>query len=90
MPINPHNPFKGRHHPGEATVFVRWYLRNPRSYEHVTELLTGRGVEADASCIWRSVQAYARFQQGKRTACQERSSSKCCKKRQPWSSALVR
>jgi len=38
---------------------VRWYLRYPLSYEHVTELVAERGVEVDASCIWRWVQAYA-------------------------------
>ena len=31
----------------------------PLSYEHVAELLAERGVEVDASCIWRWVQAYA-------------------------------
>jgi transposase-like protein len=60
MPINLHNPFKGRQHPGEVIVLcVRWYLRYPLSYEHVAELLAERGVEVDASCIWRWVQAYA-------------------------------
>jgi IS6 family transposase len=29
------------------------------SYEHVTELVAERGVEVDASCIWRWVQVYA-------------------------------
>src|SRR5712692_7925622 len=59
-PINPHNPFKGRQYPGEVIVLcVRWYLRYPLSYEHVTELVAERGVEVDASCIWRWVQAYA-------------------------------
>ena len=38
---------------------VRWYLRYPLSYEHVAELVAERGVEVDASCIWRWVQAYA-------------------------------
>jgi len=38
---------------------VRWYLRYPLSYEHVAELLAERGVEVDASCIWRWVQVYA-------------------------------
>jgi len=38
---------------------VRWYLRYPLSYLHVTELVAERGVEVDASCIWRWVQAYA-------------------------------
>src|SRR6201999_3268774 len=60
MPITPNNPFKGRQHPGELIVLcVRWYLRYPLSYEHVAELLGERGVEVDASCIWRWVQAYA-------------------------------
>src|SRR3984957_20672182 len=60
MPINPHNPFKGRQFPGEVIVLcVRWYLRYPLSYEHVSELVAERGIEVDASCIWRSVQAYA-------------------------------
>jgi transposase-like protein len=34
-------------------------MRYPLSYEHVTELMAERGVEVDASCIWRWVQAYA-------------------------------
>jgi transposase-like protein len=60
MPITPNNPFKGRQHPGELIVLcVRLYLRYPLSYEHVTELMAERGVEVDASCIWRWVQAYA-------------------------------
>jgi transposase-like protein len=60
MLIHPHNPFKGRQFPGEVIVLcVRWYLRYPLSYEHVTELMAERGVEVDASCIWRWVQAYA-------------------------------
>jgi transposase-like protein len=37
---------------------VRWYLRYPLSYVHVAELLAERGLLADASCIWRWVQAY--------------------------------
>ena len=58
MPITPNNPFKGRQHPGEVIILcVRWYLRYPLSYEHVAELLAERGVEVDASCIWRWVQA---------------------------------
>src|ERR1700709_677394 len=60
MPVNPHNPFKGRQYPGEVIVLcVRWYLRYPLSYEHVTELVAERGIEVDPSCIWRWVQAYA-------------------------------
>jgi transposase-like protein len=50
MPINSHNPFKGRQHPGEVILLcVRWYLRYPLSYEHVAELLAERGVEVDSS-----------------------------------------
>jgi IS6 family transposase len=60
VPINPQNPFKGRQFPGEVIILcVRWYLRYPLSYHHVTELVAERGVEVDASCIWRWVQAYA-------------------------------
>src|SRR5215510_6719128 len=60
MPITPTNPFKGRHFPGEVILLcVRWYLRYPLAYEHVAELMAERGVEVDASCIWRWVQAYA-------------------------------
>src|SRR2546423_14958387 len=60
MLIEAHNPFKGRHYPGEVIVLcVRWYLRYPLSYEHVAELVAERGIEVDASCIWRWVQAYA-------------------------------
>src|SRR3982074_2483847 len=55
MPINPHNPFKGRQYPGEVIILcVRWYLRYPLSYEHVTELVAERGV-----AVWRWVQPYA-------------------------------
>src|ERR1700723_3401967 len=60
MPITLSNPFKGRQHPGELIILcVRFYLRYPLSYEHVRELMAERGVEVDASCIWRWVQAYA-------------------------------
>ena len=60
MPIMLTNPFKGRHYPGEVILLaVRWYLRYPLSDEHVTELLGERGLEVDASCIWRWVQTYA-------------------------------
>src|SRR3954454_18025229 len=59
MRITASNPFKGRQHPGELIILcVRLYLRYPLSYEHVTELMAERGVEVDASCIWRWVQAY--------------------------------
>ena len=60
MPITPTNPFKGRQHPGELIILcVRLYLRYPLSYEHVKELVAERGVEVDASCIWRWVQTFA-------------------------------
>lgn len=60
MPITPTNPFKGRQYPGEVILLaVRWYLRYPLAYLHVSEILTERGVFVDASCIWRWVQAYA-------------------------------
>jgi hypothetical protein len=60
MPITAGNPFKGRQYPGEVILLgVRWYLRYPLAYEHVSELLTERGLHVDRSCIWRWVQAYA-------------------------------
>jgi IS6 family transposase len=39
---------------------VRGIPDNPLSYD-VAELLAERGVEVDASCIWRWVQAYAQL-----------------------------
>jgi transposase, IS6 family len=60
VPITAADPFKGRQYPGEVILMaVRWYLRYPLTYEHVSELLTERGLPVDASCIWRWVQAYA-------------------------------
>jgi transposase, IS6 family len=60
VPITAGNPFKGRQYPGEVILLaVRWYLRYPLAYEHVSELLTERGLHVDRSCIWRWVQAYA-------------------------------
>jgi transposase, IS6 family len=60
MPITSTKPFKGRHYPGQVILLaVRWYLRYPLSYEHVSEILAERGLFVDASCIWRWVQAYA-------------------------------
>ena len=60
MPINATNPFKGRQYSGEVILTaVRWYLRYPLAYEHVSELLAERGLMVDASCVWRWVQAYA-------------------------------
>ena len=38
---------------------VRWYLRYPLAYLHLSEILAERGLFIDASCIWRWVQAYA-------------------------------
>ena len=56
----PTNPFKGRQYPGEVILLcVCWYLRYPLAYEHVSEMLAERGIDVDASCIWRWVQAYA-------------------------------
>jgi hypothetical protein len=60
VPITEANPFKGRQYPGEVILHaVRWYLRYPLAYEHVAELLAERGLEVDASCVWRRVQAYS-------------------------------
>ena len=60
VPITATNPFKGRQYPSEVILqAVRWYLRYPLAYEHVAELLAERGLEVDASCVWRWVQAYA-------------------------------
>ena len=54
MLITPTNPFKWRHYPGGVILLcVRWYLRYPLSYEHVSELFAERGVAVDPSCIWR-------------------------------------
>jgi IS6 family transposase len=54
MLISPTNPFKGR-----ILLAVRWYLRYPLAYLHVSELLAERGLVVDASCVWRWVQVYA-------------------------------
>ena len=60
MPINATNPFKGRQYSGEVILTaVRWYLRYPLAYEHVSELLAERGLVVDAGCVSRWVQAYA-------------------------------
>ena len=51
MPITATNPFKGRQYPGEVILLaVRWYLRYPLAYLHVSEILTERGLFIDASC----------------------------------------
>ena len=61
MPITPGNPFKGGHYSGEVILLaVRWYLRYPLAYERVAEMLAERGLEVDASCVWRWVQAMRR------------------------------
>ena len=60
MPITPTNPFKGRQYRGKVILLaVRWYLRYPLAYVHVSEILTEQDLFIDASCIWRGVQAYA-------------------------------
>ena len=60
MPITSTNPFKGRQYPGEVILqAVRWYLRYPLAYLHISEILSERGLLVDASCVWRLVQAYA-------------------------------
>src|ERR1700728_2237392 len=60
MAITVTNPFKGRQYPGDVILqAVRWYLRYPLAYEHVSELLAERGLEVDASCVWRWVQVYS-------------------------------
>jgi transposase-like protein len=60
MAISATDPFKGRQYPGKVILSaVRWYLRYPLAYKHVSELLAERGLLIDASCIWRWVQAYA-------------------------------
>jgi IS6 family transposase len=60
VPVSAANPFKGRQYPGDVILTaVRWYLRYPLAYEHVSELLAERGLAVDASCVWRWVQAYA-------------------------------
>jgi IS6 family transposase len=60
MAISAANPFKGRQYAGEVILTaVRWYLRYPLAYEHVSELLAERGLAVDASCVSRWVQAYA-------------------------------
>jgi hypothetical protein len=60
MAISATDPFKGRQYPGKVILSaVRWYLRYPLAYKHVSELLAERGLLIDASCIWRWVQARA-------------------------------
>jgi len=55
---HPDEAVQGRHYPGEVILLaVRWYLRYPVAYEHVSEILAERGLFVDASCIWRWVYA---------------------------------
>ena len=52
--------FKGRHF--EAALIVQavsWYLRFPRSYRDIEEMLLERGLEVDHSTVNRWVLAYA-------------------------------
>ena len=57
--ITTSEPFKWRHYPGEVILrCVRWYLRYPISYLHMSEMMRERGLEIDPSCIWRWVQQY--------------------------------
>ena len=59
MPITSSEPFKWRHYPGEVILHcVRWYLRYPISYLHMSEMMVERGLQIDPSCVWRWVQVY--------------------------------
>src|SRR5882762_5548171 len=59
MPIRPSDPFFWRHYEGPIIlVCVRWYLRLPRSYRQVADLMTERGLRVHASCIWRWGQGF--------------------------------
>jgi transposase, IS6 family len=40
-------------------IAIGFWLPTPLPYEHVSKILAERGVEVDASCIWRWVKAYA-------------------------------
>jgi transposase-like protein len=53
-------PFKGRHFPSSVILLcVRWYLAYSLSYRDLQEFMAERGIEVDASTIYRWVQAYA-------------------------------
>src|SRR4051812_12291844 len=59
LPITASNPFKWRHYPAEIILWcVRWYLRYPISFIHMSEMAGGAWAAIDASCIWRWVQMY--------------------------------
>jgi len=48
-----HQSVQRPHFPGEVILLaVRWYLRYPLAYHHVSELLAEGGVSVDQSCIW--------------------------------------
>jgi hypothetical protein len=49
MPITPTNPFKGRQYAGEVILLaVRWYLRYPLAYLHISEIC-----RSSARRLWR-------------------------------------
>ena len=58
MPISAGNPFKGRQYPGEV-ILLALVCAVSACLEHVSELLTERGLHVNRSSIWRWVQAYA-------------------------------
>lgn len=54
MSINPANLFKARQYTSEIILTaVRWYLQDPLTCEHVSELLTERGVPVGTNSLWR-------------------------------------
>ncbi len=49
MSVSGGNPFKGRQYSGEVILMaVRWYLRYPLAYQHVSDLLAERGLAVDS------------------------------------------
>jgi hypothetical protein len=69
VPINATNPFKGRQYSGEVILTaVRWYLRYPMAYEHVSELLDRQRSReifirfSHGSCVPLQVHRAARLQ----------------------------
>jgi len=52
--------FKGRHFPKPVILLcIRWYLAYALSYRDLQEMMAERGIQVDASTIYRWVQAYA-------------------------------
>jgi transposase-like protein len=52
--------FKGRHFPKPVILLcIRWYLAYSLSYRDLQEMMAERGIQVDASTIYRWVQAYA-------------------------------